>query len=156
MHGESSIFTAACNTIVYDCTLSHLLNAPSSASPVKYKTVLIQYLHYQSDDSPMLLKCRTRQHQCHVSCHVCNTCQLLEVFVPEYESPYSASAFTTTDLSVTKRRVCCDTNTPLWHLISMHKLLLLVYPKVLDDIKLRLHNRTLPASSGEGEGKAMP
>ena len=41
MHGESSIFTAACITIVYDCTLSHLLNAPSSASPVKYKTVLI-------------------------------------------------------------------------------------------------------------------
>eukprot|EP00956_Cyclotella_meneghiniana_P033187 scaffold94243_cov26-Cyclotella_meneghiniana.AAC.2 len=37
----------------------------------------------------------------------------------------------------------------------MHKLLL-VHPEVLDDIKLRSCNRTLPASSGEGEGEAIP
>ena len=49
----------------------------------------------------MLLKCRTRQHQSHVCCHVWNTCQLLEVFVPEYKTcSYSAFEFTTTDLSV--------------------------------------------------------
>ena len=59
----------------------------------------------------MLLKCRTRQHQCRVSCHVWNTCQLLEVFVPEYKSSYSVSSFTTADISE-ERGECVVIQTP--------------------------------------------